>query len=286
MCVIALKYLEKYGWVGGKNRDRAYKPIVHIKKSFRRDTERLFIWDDGTKWTEGINEYGVGIISAASGSPKEMKKDEKAPKDLEKLQSKDGKRIRTALFEKTVDSALKQLIEDNVIGNTAIFSDEKCVLLESAVMAGEYKYETREFKKDEILVRTNHGIVVPGMGYQHGDNRKSSEVRRDMTIEKMEDASSPKDVLDALSQVDKKDPQFAPLRKVDKSSSEMQLWTSGQLIVMPKEKSLHYKPLNSKVEFDLNKLNSEDHKTKFEVISNNNLLELRGVSGFLEFLEL
>ena len=74
MCVIVAKYLEGLGWVGAKNRDRTYKPTITIKKSFRNGVERLLMWDTDTKWTEGVNEYGIAMIGAASGNPKQMKK--------------------------------------------------------------------------------------------------------------------------------------------------------------------------------------------------------------------
>jgi len=54
MCIVALKYFTDGGWVGVKNRDRNYKPNIRIRQSFRDDVERLYIWDDKTKYTEGI----------------------------------------------------------------------------------------------------------------------------------------------------------------------------------------------------------------------------------------
>ena len=65
MCVIAIRFFKDIGWVGVKNRDRNYRPTVHIKQSFRNNVERLYIWDEKTKYTEGLNEFGVSILSAA-----------------------------------------------------------------------------------------------------------------------------------------------------------------------------------------------------------------------------
>ena len=70
MCIVIAKHFKDLGWVGVKNLDRSYKPEMSIKKSFRRDIERLLLWDEGTHWTEGVNEYGIAIISGAAGSRK------------------------------------------------------------------------------------------------------------------------------------------------------------------------------------------------------------------------
>ena len=46
MCVIVAKYLPELGWIGVKNRDRGYYPVINIKKSFKNDIERIYIWDE------------------------------------------------------------------------------------------------------------------------------------------------------------------------------------------------------------------------------------------------
>jgi hypothetical protein len=58
MCVVAVKYLDKYGWVGAKNRDRNYIVTIDIVRSNRGGVQRMYIDDQTTRWTEGINEYG------------------------------------------------------------------------------------------------------------------------------------------------------------------------------------------------------------------------------------
>ena len=100
MCVIAAKYFEKTGWVGVKNRDRNYKPTVHVRQSYRGGIERMYIWDEKTKYTEGLNEFGVSILSAAVATKKDeqegFKNDEQDDVDRPFF-SPDGKKIRKAL---------------------------------------------------------------------------------------------------------------------------------------------------------------------------------------------
>ena len=288
MCVLVVRYLDKFGWVGAKNRDRSYTPEVLIKKSFRENIERLYIWDDGTKWTEGMNEYGLAILSVAAGTMKDMKKDEKPKFQLKSpdvVFSADGKKIRTALFKKNIKSVVGSLLENKIIGNTAVFTKDSCFLIEAiGARSGEdYVHKVREFKKNEILVRTNHGIMLPGMGYQVGDSRKSSEARYEKSKEGMLRASTPKGILDAISQTNKDDPQLGPLRnekkKKDKDGRPV-LRTTGQIMIIPKNMSLHYRPIASEVEFDFDKLNDESHKTKFEVITSKKLLSVNEMLSF------
>jgi len=280
VCVIVAKYFDNIGWVGAKNRDRSYRPKVHIKKSFRQNKERLMIWDADTKWTEGVNQYGVAMISSAAGGFADMKKDEKpSGKD-----SKDGKKMRTALFERTAKAGLDSLIENKIAGNTIVFSKDECWILESTKQDGEYKYKTRKVPKDEVMIRTNHGIMIPSMGYQSGDDRQSSEKRYEVSKDGISKAKDSKELLAAISVVDKKNSQMGPLRIYNEKDKNFQMWTTGQIMCVPSEGTLHYRPIKSEVEYNTDKLNDESHKTKFEIISSKNLLSQSYVMTFGEYI--
>ena len=103
MCVVAVKYIKGHGWIGVKNRDRNYKADIEIVQSNRHGTQRLYIDDKLSRWSEGVNEYGVSIISASFS----VKSDEKeGDKILLKRKNKrkqlgyyspDGRAIRKAL---------------------------------------------------------------------------------------------------------------------------------------------------------------------------------------------
>ena len=81
MCVIAAKYFKDYGWVGVKNRDRTYKPNILIKKSHRDNIDRIYIWDENTRYTEGLNENGTSILNASFGRNSDYGKGEKDEED-------------------------------------------------------------------------------------------------------------------------------------------------------------------------------------------------------------
>jgi hypothetical protein len=287
MCVVACKYIENLGWVIGKNRDRNYKPIIKIRKSFRNNIERLYIWDKRTKYTEGINEFGVGIVSAsvtvkedeAEGKlalKKPKSKDIKTKKRI--FYSPDGIRIRTALFEKTAADAARKLIELEIPGNTIIADKERCFLLEGAFIDSEYVYKIVEVPQNKIAVRTNHGIFLPWAGYSteiesQKDKRKSSEIRYSKTVENIKKSNNLEEFLDALSEFSNpEEPQMNPLR-LDTDRTSMR--TTGQLILVPNEHTLHYRAVWCETLFDLDKLNTKEEKTFFEVISARKLITFK-----------
>lgn len=292
MCVVAAKYIDGVGWVAVKNRDRNYKPIIKLRKSFRQNIERLYIWDMKTKYTEGVNEFGVGIISA-SVMVKEDENEVKQTKRKKKEQAlrngtyyaPDGKKIRTALLEKTVERALEKIIKSKVPGNTLVFDKDRCFLVEGAflldddgVKTDNYEYKKIEIKKDEIVVRTNHGVLLPHAGYQDGPTpeeklkRKSTLIRRDKVIKALEKATTSREVLDAVSITDDENPQLNPLR-LDTSRGAMR--TTGQILIEPGECVLHYRPIWSEVFFDIDKINHNQEKTTFEISSLRKLMTFR-----------
>lgn len=285
MCVVACKYIENIGWVLAKNRDRNYKPIVRIRKSFRENTERLYIWDEKTKYTEGVNEFGVGIVSASVTVKEDEAEGAVASKKTPEINRKprtfyspDGLRIRTALFEKTAVDAARVLIELEIPGNTIVADKERCFLIEGGfIQENEYVYRVVEVPKDKIVVRTNHGIFLPWTGYSREvsdqvEKRESSEVRYKKAVAGLKKAKTFDDILEVMSLVDDDNPQMNPLR-LDTTRNSMR--TTGQIIIVPNEHTLHYRAIWCETLFDLDKLNTENEKTFFEIVSTRKLISFK-----------
>ena len=210
MCVVIAKHLPEYGWVIAKNRDRNYKPVVSIKQSNRNGVQRLYMHDDKTRYTEGVNEYGVSILSASIMVKKDEKEGNAAAGSDDQSErtyyAPDGYRIRTALFKKTAKSALNTLISMQIPGNTLIADDNDCYILEGAFRDyhgpnKKYEYRFKKLKKTDVAVRTNHGIDLPWAGYQDNrDNphekasRKSSLNRLRIVLKQMKSIKTPEDM--------------------------------------------------------------------------------------------
>jgi hypothetical protein len=271
VCIIAIKYFKNTGWVGVKSRDRNYVPTVLIRQSFKEDVERIYIWDEKTKYTEGLNEYGISILNASvTTSFDESEIDRSKNK---KFYSPDGKKIRQALLGKTINDAVKICINTELPGNTIIFDEENAYLMEGAWNKDlKFVYKIKKLEKNETAVRTNHGIFIPWSGYQNdGDEKErksriSSEYRLKKAMEDLKKVTVPEKMLDAISDKSNKNTQLNPLR-LDYSDSKDVLKTTAQIMLMPHKKTLYFLPIFCKVEFDFAKLDSNDTKTFFQILS-------------------
>jgi hypothetical protein len=299
MCVVAVKHIKGIGWVGAKNRDRNYKTEIEIVQSNRDNVQRLFIDDVLSRWTEGINEHGLSIISAAFS----VKSDEKEADKIEGGENKkkrgqpgyyspDGLKIRKALLLKDPEKAVKFLVKHELPGATFVFNETDCYLLEAGFTVKkedadkdnprEYIYKVAHIDPAiGFAVRTNHGILVPELGYSKlsddetiKKSRTSSEKRRQYAVGALKEVGKdPSEVLDALAKTPNKDPFLNPIRTGDVSKKE--LVTTGQLLMVPKDRTLHYRPLFSSVSFEYDKLNGPDAKTFFEIVSSRKLLSFK-----------
>jgi hypothetical protein len=183
MCIVALKHFQNTGWVGVKNRDRNYKPLIYIKQSNRKNMERIYIWDDVTKYTEGMNEYGVCILAAAVATKSDEKEGSKGRDEDSKFYSSDGKRIRTALFEKTPEKAIESIRKSQLPGTIIVFNAGVAYLIEAGFKTSgrdqdKYVFKYRHIDKSETAVRTNHGVWIPWLGYQPSDDEEE-QISRD-----------------------------------------------------------------------------------------------------------
>jgi len=245
------------------------------------------LWDDKTKWTEGVNEFGIAIVSSAV----QVKTDEKIgtvnTETHSQVRSNDGKKIRTALFEKTVDKAVDKLIELKLPGNTLVSDGEKLVLLEGDHRNNktDFEYKVKEIDKFQTIVRTNHGVLIKS-GYDKNSedekvrtSYKSSYIRLKTVQKFIKYVKDSEKFLDALSDTSNEDSQLNPLRKSETHGSKT-LVTTGQIMIIPKEKTLYYRPIWCDVDLiNFNKLSSEKTKTWFEIISARKLIT------FKEFVE-
>ena len=282
MCVIAAKFFKDTGWVGVKNRDRNYKPEVVIKQSFRKGVERLFLYDKKTKYTEGINEYGISILSAAVAVKKDEKAGAEADAENKKHRDPDGFKIRSALLKDNIKDAVQVLIDLQLPANVLIFNAKECWLMESMFTDKDFKdyiYEIKKIKKDDIVVRTNHGIYLAS-GYDKSkpeefESWESSQARYDAAVKGVKKAKDASEMLDAISDTSNANFMLNPLRRTPSHGLHI-LKTTGQLMLVPKENTLHYRPLWCDMDFSsFAKVNNEKTKTYYEIISSRKLVTVK-----------
>ena len=87
----------------GKNRDRNYNPTLKVVRDMTGyGVEILYVIDNDTDWSEGMNEHGIGLVNSALF----VKRDEKeVQKKKTALRSKDGARIREVLGKTKLSDA-------------------------------------------------------------------------------------------------------------------------------------------------------------------------------------
>ena len=220
-----------------KNRDRPYEANVKVVRELINDVELVYIIDNDTDWSEGMNSEGIGIINSAlmvNADEKEKKLAKKKGKP-----SEDGKKIRRALLFKKPQDAIMSVVnytgEDvsdvGVKGHTFIATKNHTYSIE---MTSEHKPVIKKLNRKHNHVRTNHGYDYKDSGYTSGANKKSSELRWKYAQDMLSSVNTPEDVLNGLSAYHSKDMRNNPYRNVDKVKNKTKkdiLSTTGQVMI-------------------------------------------------------
>ena len=165
MCVIAVKYLPDIGWIGVKNRDRGYYPEINIRKSNKHGIERCYIWDANTKYTEGVNEHGIGIISASMATIS----DEKGAGTTKISFTKNGRQVKVATWTKV--SIMKNHV--NGLG----YEDGKILVTAFDFMKGKDKDEQKQSL--EIFKKEHSDYITKMLGVNVTDSESLDVVTED-----------------------------------------------------------------------------------------------------------
>jgi len=294
MCIVIGKYFEEHGWVAIKNRDRNYIPEISFKKKIQDGVEILYFWDDITQYCEGFNSAGVGILSASLM----VLDDEKEITTRKKVPSKDGGKIKRALQYPNVKAVAMSLIKQKLPGNTLVFDQDTMILIEGAwtpggYADGDYQYKIKELAKNEYVVRTNHGIMLDWAGYQRDPedegqtmSRISSECRRLIAAKVTEAATTPEEILDNLTKDYTGDGQLNALRT---TTEKKKMRTTSQIMIVPKEKTMYVRPVQSHMSFNFWELNHPKQQTWVELLSNRvlylNTKDMAGEPPFVNRLD-
>jgi hypothetical protein len=288
-CVIAGVRLDD-GIVLAKNRDRGYKASVEIIHELIDGVEVVYWRDVDTDWSEGMNEYGIGIVNSSllvvedekegKGVEKERKMSDKTKdKPAKKRFAADGGKIRKALSYKTLPKVVRSIVsftgedkKDVGLKGETIVSDNKNIYV--VEMTRKHTPVIKKLKQDsKLVVRTNHGIYQKGAGYTKGEKRKSSVSRMELAKKHLEDVKTDKEVIDKLKQKYEKDPFLNPYRT--KNMYHMQ--TTGQIMMNLEKKEVTVRMDNEMGEFKgiKNKL-PKDYEPKIKIKVENEKTHLKG----------
>lgn len=232
------------GIVLAKNRDRGYTPEMNVVHEIVDNVEVVYWHDVDTDWSEGLNEFGIGIVNSSlmvhddeKESDKIDQKQKKGKLDDKKKGPKhasDGAKIREALTQKNIRDCIKVLISTRGDGSAKV----KGVTGESIVSDGKDIYIIehtsidvpiiKKLKRDKkVVVRTNHGVFHKDVGYLHGIKRESSVSRMKLAKENLENAKTDQQVLNLMKKQYKKNPFLNPYRETNKYHMQ----TTGQIMM-------------------------------------------------------
>ena len=220
-----------------KNRDRSYTARVKVVRELINDVEMVYIVDEDTDWSEGMNSFGTAIINSAlmvNADEKEKKLAKKKGKP-----SEDGKKIRRALMFKKASESLTSIVnfkgddkrDVGVKGHTFVATPKHTYSIE---MTSEHKPVIKKLDRKNNHVRTNHGYDYEDSGYTSGLNKKSSQLRWKYAQDMLSTVKKPEDVLNGLSAYLAKNMRNNPYRDVDKVKDPTEkdiLSSTGQLMM-------------------------------------------------------
>ncbi len=209
MCVIMakkckLKSTGKKNWFLYKIRDRNYNPTYELDVKKKNGVETLFLTDHINKWSEGINNKGLMIVSAALDNHSDFE-DNGQMSDTASVHKKNKDAmiaLNSAIASSDIKTAKNILIKERFVGTSFISDGADLIILEIYVNDKAYQresekiginklgklnkaeqiievmkgitdddYDVAEHKveKDTIAVRTNHGRLLSKAGYQPED---------------------------------------------------------------------------------------------------------------------
>jgi hypothetical protein len=253
MCVIVAKHFKGTGWVLAKNRDQDYVATLKFIDKPDPKVGEIFVLDDQQiKYKEGMNHKGLTIITTSL-----------TPLISIESNKSDGDNIYKALHMTDPEEAAKFLISKKMTGYIFCATPDKLVLVEAAKKEkngkqgiGEYVSTMRVMPKDDIVVRTNHGVDLPWAGFQMGFDdqqdlwRKSSESRMKIAEKVSQKAKNAEEMLNALAEWVDKDIQMNVFRI---ENNPRQMRTIFQWALVPKTSTVYIRPIQTKMDLKVTK---------------------------------
>ena len=263
--IVAVKLND--GVVLAKNRDRGYKAKMDVIHEIVDGVEIAYWHDVDTDWSEGINEFGIGIVNSSLLVRQDEKQSDKVMKGKKTKFSHDGEKMRMALKQKSLKYAIKSIISFSG-------TDKKDVGVKGETMVGNPKnvYIVELTSKDtpvvtkmgdeKVEVRTNHGISHKVAGYTHGIKKKSSHMRMHYAKEHLKDVETDQDVINRMKEQYNKNKFFNPYRL----KNQYNMSTVGQIMMNLEKKEITIRMDNKMGEFKgiINKL-PKDYTPKIKI---------------------
>ena len=183
-------------FVLAKNRDRNIPPVCSIvRKLSNNGTEMVLMYDKRTRYVEGMNEHGIGILNATL-----MNEEDSAIRSG--YNHRQGNIIHRALCCGTLDEAIGIICTHSggLEGHTIVSDPLRMFHVE---LSAGYKAHVEQLDPTTGWdARTNHGIHYAEAGYMPRDGRiyLSSNYRKAVAEIELNGVENEKDIFSVLRQ--------------------------------------------------------------------------------------
>lgn len=220
-----------------KNRDRNYNPKIKLIHEMINGIEVAYMLDLDTDYSEGMNEYGIGLVNATLQAEADENAKEKSKSKKGNIQSEDGFKIRRALGLTKISDVVQSVVSFTgystgrnslsgkptaLNGHTIVGTPKNIFFIENVSNRPPI---IKKLRDSNLIVRTNHGEVYSTAGYQKGVDRKSSLMRKLIAKKLMKKIHTPDQILPALNQKYEVPGWATPRRH------NYKLWTSTQIMM-------------------------------------------------------
>ena len=251
-------------FVLAKNRDRKVAPTVQIvRKLSKAGTEIVLMYDKRTRYVEGMNEHGVGILNATL-----LNEEDSAVRSG--YNHRQGNIIHRALCAKSLDQAIGILTmhSGGIEGHTIVSDPLRMFHVE--LSAGKKAHVSQLDPTTGWDARTNHGIHFAEAGYMPRDGNiyMSSNYRKTMAEIELTNVESEKDILKIMRQQhNSPDSHLNMHRRVPKTAKDHPGFiTTTQIVMNLTELHFMFHTYDNYCDFqDILDLTPEGHKPKIKI---------------------
>jgi DNA topoisomerase IB len=208
-----------------KNRDRNYIPEVSLIHEIRGGIEVLYLKDDVTGWTEGMNALGIGVVNSALM----VARDETEFELVQKGQVlPDGEIILEALSRRNVLEAAHVVrhYKGGLLGHTVVSDGKRSYYVE---LPDEDKVAYNELSLNRLFTRTNHGVKFRNTGYTVQDRYRASVERRLKSLSVLREVESPEELAPDLMR--SRDVRVHLHETIQDSRSKKRMRTTSQMVL-------------------------------------------------------
>lgn len=184
-----------------KNRDRTYAPTIEIVREMINGIETAYMHDVNTDFLEGMNAAGIGIINTTLQGKRDENEGTEKERKTRKKSDEDGLKIHRALGFTDPVQILKSLdLYNRGLGGHTIVGCLDCFYSIEKKSFGEPVI--KKYQKNDVVVRSNHGLSYPKQGYQTGKDRQSSLSRMHLASQIVHRSETVQDLLQNLRHKD------------------------------------------------------------------------------------